>query len=262
VTLGESYADCLSQSCALLCNPAYYGFGIPAGRGEPVLLIPGFLAGDCLMAPMGQWLARIGYRSYLSGIDWNIGCPGHTLEHLKRRVEMIVRENERPPVIIGHSLGGLLARSLAARFPALVGHVVGLGSPISVGRAALQKEIRYALGAWETLWPALTDASPKCGTTECQCALNDRLSSFNASEYGYSAIFSRRDEVVDWRSCVDPRGNNHEVTGKHCSLIVNAQVYRLLAMILARQHATSTRVNPHQFEGPSDRGFEPRAVAL
>jgi pimeloyl-ACP methyl ester carboxylesterase len=201
------------------------------------------------MAPMAQWLARIGYRSYLSGIDWNIGCPGHKLDHLKRRVEMIVRENERPPVIIGHSLGGLLARSLAARFPALVGHVVGLGSPISIARAALQTEIRHALGAWETLWPALADASPKCGTTECQCGLSDRLSGLDAGEYGYSAIFSRRDEVVDWRSCVNPRGNNHEVEGKHCSLIVNAQVYRLLAMVLAREHTSSTTADRHQFQG-------------
>jgi triacylglycerol lipase len=238
LTLGKSYADCLGQSCALFCDPVYYGFGVPQGRGEPVLLIPGFFAGDCSIAPLGQWLARIGYRPYLSGIDWNIGCPGRRLEQLKRRVEMIVREEARPPVVIGHSLGGLLARLLAARFPALVGHVVGLGSPLSVERAALRAEFRFALRAGEALWDVLTKTSPRCATAECGCALNGR-SRFDAVEFGYSAIFSRRDEVVDWRTCVDPRGDNHEVSGGHCSLIVNGQVYRRLALILARQRSAS-----------------------
>jgi triacylglycerol lipase len=238
LTLGKSYADCLGQSCALFCDPVYYGFGVPQGRGEPVLLIPGFFAGDCSIAPLGQWLARIGYRPYLSGIDWNIGCPGRRLEQLKRRVEVIVREKSQPLVIIGHSLGGLLARSLAARFPAFVSHVVGLGSPVSVERAALRSEFRFALRAGAALWDVLTDASPRCATAECGCALNSR-SRFDAVECDYSAIFSRRDEVVDWRTCVDPRGDNHEVPGGHCSLIVNAQVYRRLALILARQRSAS-----------------------
>jgi pimeloyl-ACP methyl ester carboxylesterase len=145
LTLGNSYPDCLSQSCALLCDPSYYGFGIPLGPGgEPVLLILGFFAGDASIAPLGQWLARIGYRPYLSGIDWNIRCPGRRLEQPKLRVEMIVREGARPSVIIGHSLGGLLAHSVAARFPALVNHVVGLGSPVSVERTALRTESRFA----------------------------------------------------------------------------------------------------------------------
>jgi pimeloyl-ACP methyl ester carboxylesterase len=238
LTLGKSYADCLSHSCALLCDPVYYGFGVPRGRGEPVLLIPGFFAGDYSIAPLGQWLARIGYRPYLSGIDWNIGCPGRRLERLKRRVEMIVREEARPPVIIGHSLGGLLARSLAASSPVLVSHVIGLGAPVSVGRAALRTEFRLALRAAEALLDVLTNASPRCATAECGCALNGR-SRFDAVECGYSAIFSRRDEVVEWRTCVDPRGDNHEVSGGHRSLIVNAQVYRRLALILARQRSAS-----------------------
>ena len=233
----------MSQSSALLCNPVYYGFGVPQGQGQPVLLIPGFLAGDCLMVPMSRWLARIGYRPYLSGIDWNIGCPSRKLERLKWRIEMIVRESGRPPVIIGHSLGGLLARSLAARFPALVGHVIGLGSPVSVERVVLHAEFRSALGAWRALWNALTHASSKCGTTDCSCALNGRLTSSCAEHYGYSAIFSRDDEVIDWRTCVNLQGNNYEVSGRHCSLIVNARVYRLLAAILARQriHPRGTR---------------------
>jgi len=118
---------------------------------------------------------------------------------------MIAREEARPPAIIGHSLGGLLARLLAARFPALVSHVVGLGSPVSVERAALRTELRIALRAGEALWDVLTDASPRCAMAECGCALNGR-SPVDDLEYGYSAVFSRRDEVVDWRAPAWTRG--------------------------------------------------------
>jgi hypothetical protein len=38
---------------------------------------------------------------------------------------------------------------------------------------------------------------------------------------------------VDWRSCLDPLGDNREVPGGHVSLIVNSRVYRALAAVLA-----------------------------
>jgi triacylglycerol lipase len=52
-------------------------------------------------------------------------------------------------------------------------------------------------------------------------------------EVGFTAIFSKHDEVVDWRACLDPQGDNREVSGQHVSLIVNREVYRILAQVLA-----------------------------
>ena len=68
---------------------------------QPVLLIPGFFAGDWMMAAMARWLARIGYRPYLSGIDWNVGCPGRTVELLGWRIQKIARESGIAPVLVG-----------------------------------------------------------------------------------------------------------------------------------------------------------------
>jgi hypothetical protein len=49
---------------------------------------------------------------------------------------------------------------------------------------------------------------------------------------GFTAIFSTQDEIVDWRACVDPQGDNYQVSGRHLGLVVNREVYRLLADIL------------------------------
>ena len=55
---------------------------------------------------------------------------------------------------------------------------------------------------------------------------------------GLSSIYTRSDEVIDWRTCIDPRAQNHEVPGGHLSLHINRHVYHLLAEILVGTHTT------------------------
>ena len=93
--LTRSCIDYFERLSSLLRDPVYYGWGVRKGSDESVLLIPGFFAGDWMMAAMARWLARIGYRPYLSGIDWNVGCPGRTVELLGRRIQKIARAGFR-----------------------------------------------------------------------------------------------------------------------------------------------------------------------
>ena len=126
-----SLADCLCQFAQLVQDPVYRGSVEPHGHGEPILLIPGFLAGDWTLRVMAGWLNRVGYRAYLSGIDWNIDCPNRTVERLQWRLEHIVSKSSHPVILIGHSLGGVLARFLGLNFPERIGHIIALGSPIT-----------------------------------------------------------------------------------------------------------------------------------
>jgi triacylglycerol lipase len=71
----SSYPDYLLRFSLLLRDPLYYGLGVPRGTGQPILLIPGFLVEDWSLQVMAGWLRRIGYRPYLSGIDWNVSPP-------------------------------------------------------------------------------------------------------------------------------------------------------------------------------------------
>src|SRR5262245_57048943 len=122
--LATSYPDYLYQLSALLRDPIYHGRNVPPGQGQPVLLIPGFLAGDWTLSVLAGWLNRLGYRAYTSGINCNVDCPNRTGEILHWRLAHIVEETQSPLVVVGHSLGGLLARFLGANFPGHVRYVV------------------------------------------------------------------------------------------------------------------------------------------
>ncbi len=113
----SAYFDFLQQFASLARDPIGYGVGVPRGDGRPVLLIPGFTAGDWSLGTMARWLGRIGYKPYLSGIDLNIGCPRRKVELVGWRAEKIARESGQRVTIIGHSLGGVLGRAIAAIEP-------------------------------------------------------------------------------------------------------------------------------------------------
>jgi len=214
-----AYFDFLRQFASLARDPLGYGIGVPRGDGRPVLLIPGFIAGDWSLGPLARWLGRVGYRPYLSGIDLNVGCPRRKMELLGWRVEKIALESGQRVTIIGHSLGGVLARAIAFSNPKLVSEVVALGSPIRSGWTGVHDGVRPALQAIQSFWQMFSDAPESCGTVECSC--------------GFASIYTRRDEVVQWQSCIDDAGTNFEVSGLHASLIVNREVYRILGAILA-----------------------------
>ena len=226
--LATSYPDCCYQLARLLCDPVYHGNGIPRGRGEPVLLIPGFLAGDWTLRVMAGWLSRIGYRPYLSGITCNVRAPNQTGELLARRLPYLVKETGSPVIIVGHSLGGMLARFLGAHFPELVRHVVALGSPIRNFPQVAHPFVGLAFLASQVLRKeVMGEASPDL------LGFIQSVSSPIPQEVGFTAIFSKQDEIVDWRACLDPQGDNREVSGRHVGLIVNTEVYHMLAGVLA-----------------------------
>jgi pimeloyl-ACP methyl ester carboxylesterase len=232
--LVTSYPDYLLQLSLLLRDPIYRGSNVRQGTDQPILLIPGFLVGDWTLGVMARWLRRLGYRPYLSGIDWNVRTPERTGELLARRLIYIVRETGSPVIMVGHSLGGMLARSLGSYFPAVifpevVRHVVALGSPIYNSPHATHPFIRLAFLALQSLERAPSDLF----------SFSERVSAPLPAGVGFTAIFSPRDEIVDWRACVDPQGDNYQVSGRHLGLVVNPYVYQILAHILGSLPADS-----------------------
>ena len=103
----------------------------PPGDGRPVLLVPGFLAGDSSLARMGDWLRTGGWEPIRSGIAWNTDCLEPTVARLRDRLEDAVTEQGRSAVVIGQSRGGSVGRALAVLHPELVDTLVTLGSPLT-----------------------------------------------------------------------------------------------------------------------------------
>ena len=225
------YSDYLFQLSLLLRDPIYRGSNVPRGSGQPILLVPGFLVGDWTLWVMARWLRRLGYRPYLSGIDWNVRAPELTGELLAQRLNYIVKETGGPVIMVGHSLGGMLARSLGSYFPApnfseVVRHVIALGSPIHMSSRTAHPFIQFAFLILQDLRRAARKAPSDL------LSFSEKVSAPLPMGVGFTAIYSTQDEVVDWRACVDPRGDNYQVSGRHLGLVVNREVYRLLGNIL------------------------------
>jgi len=232
--LTVSSFDYLDQMSALMRDPVFYsGDGVARGRGEPVLLLPGYFAGDWAMAPMARWLKRIGYTPYLSGIDFNLGCPRERLTLLEARVVGIARDSGSRVALIGHSLGGVFARSLGGEFPTIVSRVIGLGAPIRQDWDAMNRRVGSIMQSAAGWWQTLAGAPADCGTASCACGFARTSAASGRRARAFSSIHSREDDVVDWRSCLDSDGNNYQVSGRHVGLVVNREVYRLIAQILA-----------------------------
>ena len=63
----------------LLVDPVFHGVGVARGDGRPVVLLPGFAAGDYTLGPLTLWLRRIGYSATTCGIWLNAGCAERAL---------------------------------------------------------------------------------------------------------------------------------------------------------------------------------------
>src|SRR4051812_27507385 len=68
-------------------SPVYRGHGVPDGEGRPVLLIPGFMAGDGSLGTMTHWLRDAGYHTRRAGIRANVACSNEACTRLERRLE-------------------------------------------------------------------------------------------------------------------------------------------------------------------------------
>ena len=178
----------------LLADPTFWGAGVPRGDGHAVLLIPGLFANDDYLRPMSNWLGRIGYRSIWSGLRFDPGFSETAIRRIADRVNEEHRSTGTRVSIIGHSMGGALARSAALRIPNAVRHVITLGSPLFFG-AQHQLPVSIALTAIYTR--------------------NDRI-------VRHPHALAR-----------DSHGENLEVTGSHTGMALNAEVYRHLGQALA-----------------------------
>jgi pimeloyl-ACP methyl ester carboxylesterase len=215
-----------------------------AGEGAPVLLVPGFLAGDRSLTSLAAHLADAGYRPHPAGIARNVDCSEAATAHLSARLEGLAAHHGRPVAVVGHSRGGMLARVLARRRPELVACVITLGSPhrdpLAVNPWLLAQALGLA-GAGTIGVRGLVRLSCAAGT--CCRGFRGDLAAAVPRGVAYLSIYSRRDGVVDWRACLDPAARHVEVAASHIGMAVNAEVYRAVADTLAFRRSAAARAS-------------------
>jgi pimeloyl-ACP methyl ester carboxylesterase len=184
----------------------------PRGDGHRVLVLPGFTADDLSTRPLRWFLRRLGYRPAGWRLGRNLGPSERILDGLLERFESVASE-DGPVSIVGWSLGGVYARELARHQPEHVRQVITLGSPLRLAGGTPLSRLRPGHR------PRTSGPLPVPST----------------------AVYSRSDGVVHWRSAMEPDGPRREsieVRGSHCGLGHNPRVLQIVADRLAQPAGT------------------------
>ncbi|GAB5414526.1 MAG: alpha/beta hydrolase [Congregibacter sp.] len=191
---------------------------MPAGDGNPVMVLPGFLGSDGYNAILRRFLSGLGYQVVGWGMGRNLGPRGDVLERLMARVADLADVHGKKVSLVGHSLGGIFAREIAREDPGLIRQVISLGSPFGRGR----KSGSYPARLFEAL-------NPDEEITVSQDELHW------APPVPTTAIYSKGDGIVNWRTSLQNFSfalrstQNIQIRGSHCGMTVNPVVWYILA---------------------------------
>src|ERR1700712_452634 len=182
------------------------------GDGHPVLVLPGLSTTDRSTSLLRRYLSALGYDVHAWELGRNLGpkAIGNQGEKLIARLEQIHAATGQKVTLVGHSLGGIIARQLSRRRPEMVRQIVTLGSPFAGDPRSTNvwKLYEYLCGH------KVSDASTKA----------QLLESHNPPPVPSTAIYTKGDGIVAWQSCLEPETpttENIEILGSHCGMCVN-----------------------------------------
>jgi len=218
------WRDRIADTGSVLANIAGLGASLPMpaelprGDGHPVLVVPGLLSSDSLIRHFRHVLTALGYEveGWGAGINWG---PTPVCWHiLEQRLAAMANHSGRTVSLVGHSLGGVMARALAYEHPEQVRRVITVCSPFRLPTAMRLEALCWLLCRArmdpEILIPRIAEPPPVPTT----------------------AIYSPRDGIVAWQSCTDipgPGRENIAIKGAHSTMMSNPAAMRVIADRLA-----------------------------
>ena len=192
------------------------------GDGQPVIVIPGFLAPDMSTARLRGFLTQQGFyvRSWNGGI--NLGPMPNVVRNVIGQVEALANMTGRKVALVGISLGGTTAREIAKQCPDRIARVITLVSPIHLPVATPLAPLAQAASR---LWDPADLAGMKAIA--------------EAPPVPLTAVISRDDGIIEWeRSRPAPAEHVEvvEIDGAHMAICTNPQAQRIVADRLARDN--------------------------
>jgi pimeloyl-ACP methyl ester carboxylesterase len=203
----------------------------PRGHGEPVLVLPGYGAGDASTAFLKTYLRVLGYRVTGWHLGRNSGNVPDLMPRVMKRLLSIHRRTQQRVRVIGWSLGGFIAREAARERPDLVHQVITLGTPVVGGP-------KYTVVAH-----MLRRRGIDLDAMEAEIASRNAI----LLQTRVTALYSRSDGVVAWQACIDNGGANVEhveVRTTHFGFGFSPQVYKIIAQRLADGSAEGCVATP------------------
>ena len=102
-----------------------------SGTPRRIMLIPGFGAHPVRMRWMARQLEKAGHTVKSWGMGVNFGATADRFTKAEQRLVDLYERRGEKLVVVGWSLGGVMARELAKRHPDKIEKVVTMGSPFS-----------------------------------------------------------------------------------------------------------------------------------
>jgi pimeloyl-ACP methyl ester carboxylesterase len=210
---------------------------VPAGDNHPVLVLPGYGAGDNIMLVLRYYLNRWGYdarpwnlgvnftRSRITAIDQINVFREEMEEKVAARIEELFNETEKKVSVIGWSLGGIYANSMVERVPDYLNHVISLGAPYGDPRGTAAWNVLKALNFSNT-----PDEEQDFSGWSKRDTLKDR-------KVKTTVIYSPNDGIVGEAAArlADHDSIFHQsVNSSHMGFAFNPAVYRVIAETLAQ----------------------------
>ena len=243
------------EVAALMRSRVYRGHDVEDAGGQPVMLIPGFMAGDDSLGLMTRWLRKTGHHTRKAGMRANVDCSSAAVERLAERLECLADTRGERVGIIGQSRGGNFAKVLAVRHPDLVSGIVTLGSP-QLDPLDIHPFVRAQVRALATLGSAGLSGlfSHGCLGDKCCTSFWEDLERPLRSDVGYLSVYSKSDGVVNWRSCLDPAAEHLEIRASHIGMAVAPRAWRAVERALADfREADRGPAKPRVRRGPRGR---------
>lgn len=180
---------------------------IESGNGDiPTMVIPGFSAGNSSTFFLRQVLTQKGHQMVKWWQNRNMGFSEKVIQDSINQVKDMANASGTKVNILGQSLGGCFARTVANSIPELVNLVVTLGSPLS----GIEKVSEKTLNNYNSL-AGIVDAA--------FIHYDQYFDNFHPNPLmPSSSLYSKTDAVVHWEHSIVPESEiseNIEIDTSH-----------------------------------------------
>ena len=187
-----------------------------ADSPKTVMLLPGFGAHPVRMRWMARELEKAGHTVKRWGQGTNLGATEARFRQVEDRLVALANKAGEPIVLVGWSLGGVMARELAKLHPDLVAKVVTLGSPFSGSPRA-----NNGWRAYQAI------AGHRVDEPEFEARPNEK------PPVETVALWSPRDGIVDPRSAAGRPGERDRAVALRCTHMGFVLTHEAVAAVLA-----------------------------
>lgn len=188
----------------------------PASRPQRVMLLPGFGAHPIRMRWLARKLEEAGHTAKRWGVGTNLGATADRFDKVEQRLLDLAARDPAPVVLIGWSLGGVMARELAKKHPDKVAKVITMGSPFSYSPRA-----NNGWRAYQAIAGHRVD-EPQIETVVAQKPPVETI-----------AMWSARDGIVHPRAARGLPGERDRAIALRCSHMGFVLSHEALAVVLA-----------------------------